>query len=67
MGVFLITFLSRLPLCFGGLIGLLIAALGLGAVILTRFGMQSYPAGPASEDDIALLTAGAALPNDNIT
>ena len=62
VGVFLITFLSRLPLCFGGLIGLLIAALGLGAVILTRFGTQSYPAKPASEEDIALLATDMTTP-----
>ena len=66
VGVFLITFLSRLPLCFGGLIGLLIAALGLGAVILTRFGTQAYPAKPVSEEDIALLTTDMTTPDDNI-
>ncbi len=67
IGVFLITFLSRLPPCFGGLIGLLIASLGLGAVVLTRFGTQSYPAKTLRADDADLLTADAASLDDNIT
>ena len=57
IGVFLITFLSRLPFCLGGLIGLLIAALGLGAVVLTRFGTQAYPQEIFPVNDFELLPA----------
>jgi hypothetical protein len=40
VGVFLITFASRLPLCVGFLISAIVGAIGLGAVVLTRFGTQ---------------------------
>jgi hypothetical protein len=43
LGVFIITFLSRLPFCLGGIFGVLIGAIGLGAVLLTRFGTRPYP------------------------
>lgn len=39
LGVVLITLLSRLP-CIGWLCGLVFGSLGLGAVVLTRFGTQ---------------------------
>lgn len=40
IGVFLITFASRLPLCIGFLFSAVVGAIGLGAVVLTRFGTQ---------------------------
>jgi predicted flap endonuclease-1-like 5' DNA nuclease len=42
LGVFLITVLARLPFCVGFLCLVVIGATGLGAVVLTRFGTQSY-------------------------
>jgi hypothetical protein len=42
LGIALITLVSEIP-CIGWLFGLLIASLGLGAVILTRFGTTTYP------------------------
>ena len=42
IGVVILTLLSRVP-CIGWLLGLLAASLGLGAVILTRFGTSTYP------------------------
>jgi hypothetical protein len=66
VGAFLITFLSRLPFCLGGLIGLLIAALGLGAVVLTRFGTKSYPADAPHDDDADLAALENVSRDDNI-
>jgi cytoskeletal protein CcmA (bactofilin family) len=40
-GVFLITVLARLPWCIGFLVAVIIGSIGLGAVVLTRFGTQS--------------------------
>ncbi len=40
LGVFLITVLGRLPFCLGALISAVIGSIGLGAVVLTRFGRQ---------------------------
>ena len=40
LGVFLITVLGRLPFCLGALISAVIGSIGLGAVVLTRFGQQ---------------------------
>jgi hypothetical protein len=54
LGVFIITFLSRLPFCLGGIFGVMIGAIGLGAVLLTRFGTRPYPDQPA-HDDVDLL------------
>ena len=52
LGVFLITFLSRVPWCIGFLFSLGVGSIGLGAVVLTRFGTQPYesdrPAGRIS-------------------
>jgi hypothetical protein len=56
VGVFVITFASRLPFCIGWIIGTPIAALGLGAVVLTRFGTRSYPVGSMGDDAAGLLT-----------
>jgi hypothetical protein len=69
VGAFVVTFLSRLPFCVGGLIGIVVGAIGLGAVILTRFGTRAYPPAPPSEalsldstpaDDALQLTDGSA-------
>ena len=56
LGVFLITVLTQLPACIGFFIGLVIGCMGLGAVVLTRFGTRSFDdgkgAGQAVQDDI---------------
>jgi hypothetical protein len=41
VGVFLLTFLARLPFGIGFLVGLAGVSVGLGAVVLTRFGQRS--------------------------
>jgi hypothetical protein len=46
VGVFLLTLINQVP-CIGFIIGLLIGAIGLGAVVLTRFGTRTYPHTPA--------------------
>jgi hypothetical protein len=65
VGVFLITLLSRLPFCIGFLCWLIFSAIGLGAVVLTRFGTQTasrpaptsgsagYLEAPAASSDVA--------------
>ena len=40
LGVFLITIVGRLPWCIGSLFSLVVGSIGLGAVVLTRFGRQ---------------------------
>jgi len=50
LGVGLITFLSQIP-CIGWLFALVVASLGLGAVILTRFGTRAYPWPPSTKKD----------------
>lgn len=45
VGVILLAIVGELP-CIGGIVSLLIGTLGLGAVILTRFGTQLYPPAP---------------------
>ncbi len=45
LGVFLITVLGRLPLCIGALFSAVIGSIGLGAVVLTRFGQQPVVSG----------------------
>ncbi len=40
LGVVLITILARLPWCVGFLFSVVVASIGLGAVIVTRFGTQ---------------------------
>lgn len=47
LGVALITVLARLPWCIGFLIVLVIGSVGLGAVVLTRFGTQPPEVRPA--------------------
>jgi hypothetical protein len=42
IGVFLITVLTQLPACIGFFVGLVIGCMGLGAVVLTRFGTRSF-------------------------
>ncbi|MBI5877772.1 MAG: polymer-forming cytoskeletal protein [Chloroflexi bacterium] len=42
IGVLLLAIVGEVP-CIGGIAGLLIGTLGLGAVLLTRFGTQVYP------------------------
>jgi hypothetical protein len=42
VGVLLLAVLGQVP-CIGGIISLLIGSLGLGAVVLTRFGTRPYP------------------------
>ncbi len=46
VGVLVLAFVNAVP-CVGGLVSLLIATLGLGAVVLTRFGTRNYPFYPA--------------------
>jgi hypothetical protein len=41
LGVFLITLLARIPACIGFFFGLIVGCIGLGAVVLTRFGTRS--------------------------
>ena len=48
--VILMEFASSIPFV-GGLIGLILAMVGMGAVFLTRFGLQSFT--PATEDDLS--------------
>jgi hypothetical protein len=56
LGVFLITVLTQLPACIGFFIGLVLGCMGLGAVVLTRFGTRSFDdskgAGQTVQDDI---------------
>ena len=49
LGVFLITILGRLPCCLGALFTAIVGSIGLGAVVLTRFGRQPLaPSGSGS-------------------
>ncbi len=45
VGVLLLAIVGEVP-CIGGIVSLLIGTLGLGAVVLTRFGTQLYPPAP---------------------
>ena len=56
VGVAVITLLSRVP-CVGWLFGLGVAAIGLGAVLLSRFGTSTYP-WPSMEDVDASASGG---------
>lgn len=47
IGVLLISLISALP-CLGFFVFLGVVSLGLGGVVLTRFGTMSYPEGPPS-------------------
>jgi hypothetical protein len=69
VGVFIVTFLARVLPCIGVLFGFVLAALGLGAVVLTRFGTRAYPEAPHAATDLAgLLDNGsndAELPGES--
>lgn len=59
LGVAAITILSRLPWCIGFLGGLIFGCIGLGAVVLTRFGTRAADDGtvaPPAGDEAARLT-----------
>jgi len=43
IGLLLITLLTYVPCCLGFLFSVVVGSIGLGAVILTRFGTQEYP------------------------
>jgi hypothetical protein len=43
IGLLIITLLTYVPCCLGFLFFVVIASIGLGAVMLTRFGTQEYP------------------------
>ena len=46
VGVLLISLLTAVP-CLGWLFAVVVGSLGLGAVVLTRFGTMAYPPAPA--------------------
>ena len=71
LGVFLITVLGRLPCCLGALFSAVVGSIGLGAVVLTRFGSQplvpggrgpSTPTAQSLEELDAEVLAPLALP-----
>lgn len=70
LGIFLITFLSRVPWCIGFLFSLVVGSIGLGAIVLTRFGTQRYDSGRSAtlvsttDDDlpVASLPANVSAP-----
>ncbi len=47
VGVLVIAFIGVVPV-IGGLVNILVGTLGVGAVLLTRFGTRAYPSWPAS-------------------
>jgi hypothetical protein len=51
IGVLLISLISALP-CLGFFVFLGVVSLGLGGVVLTRFGTMSYPEGPPSPSSL---------------
>jgi hypothetical protein len=63
IGVFLLTVLARLPWC-GFLVWLVVGSLGVGAVVLTRFGTQPYhrPVSPSNGGGRGLLPLVPPLP-----
>jgi len=50
VGLLLITLLTYVPCCLGFLFSIIVSSLGLGAVILTRFGTQEYPLPPLAAE-----------------
>lgn len=52
VGVFLITVFAALPFCLGFFIWLIVGSIGLGAVVLTRFGSQEAEGQPAARLEI---------------
>lgn len=74
IGISLITVLSRFPfLCIGSLFGVVVASMGLGAVVQTRFGTQGAPIreNPAAETSpvvhLSGIEAGNAPPDLPVT
>ena len=68
LGVAVITILARLPWCIGFLFGVVIGCIGLGAVVLARFGLppsdeSRAPAAAAPAGDVE---AAAALTDDRV-
>lgn len=55
IGIFLITVLAELPSCIGFFVWLVLGSIGLGAVVLTRFGVQSAETGVQVRDTAGLL------------
>ena len=51
LGVFVITFISRMPWCIGFLFGVVVGCIGLGAIVLTRFGTQAAIGRPPAGSD----------------
>lgn len=66
LGIFLITLLWRAVPCLGWLFWFIISAWGLGAIVLTRFGMQPYNprSGPGAPPPGAPLPSLALAPFD---
>jgi hypothetical protein len=64
VGTFLLTVLARLPLCIGFLVGLVVGSIGLGAVVLTRFGTRSPDAMAPARYTPPPLPPHPALPGD---
>lgn len=69
-GTLLVTVLARLPWCAGFLFTVIVGCIGLGAVVVTRFGTQpgdgAAPVGPSLEvsEAPARLDSSASLPGD---
>jgi hypothetical protein len=72
LGVFLITVLTQLPACIGFFIGLVLGSMGLGAVVLTRFGTRSFDDGKSADqtaqddiDSVPALLEPASTPTES--
>jgi len=57
-GVFIITFMARVLPCVGAVFGFVVSAIGLGAVVLTRFGARTYP------EEVQAMAGATALLDD---
>ena len=57
VGVFLLTFLARVPWCLGYLVTLTAGAIGVGAVVLTKFGTEDRPPTDSASVPAAYLAA----------
>jgi hypothetical protein len=66
LGVFLITVLTQLPACIGFIIGLILGCMGLGAVVLTRFGTRSFE-GSRTAHDVPTLPEPPSTPAETAT
>ena len=65
VGLLIITLLTYMPCCLGFLFSVGVASLGLGAVILSRFGTQEYPLpalAPAAPTDEVRLPEDEGVP-----